>query len=134
MGPSPPISKVCPSGLNARAVTRLSGAAIEPSKAPDFADCVAIFDKIGTDSCELFLKPGLSGKLHFARRLAQLALRLKVPFDIIDTDDANVRGARRIARDDPQRGAACISSWNLGRSASVPMQDVKSLVLARMFD
>lgn len=107
---------------------------LEPSKAPDFADCVAIFDKIGTDSCELFLKPGLGGKLHFARRLAQLALRLKVPFDIIDTDDANVRGARRIARDDPRRGAACISSWNLGRTGSVPMQDVKSLVLARMFD
>jgi predicted AlkP superfamily pyrophosphatase or phosphodiesterase len=107
---------------------------LEPSKAPDFADCVAIFDKIGTDSCELFLKPGLAGKLHFAKRLAQLGMRLKVPFDIIDTDDKNVRGARRIARDDPERGATCISSWKLGQSGSVPMQDLKRLILARMFD
>jgi predicted AlkP superfamily pyrophosphatase or phosphodiesterase len=106
----------------------------EPSQAPDFAECVAVFDKIGTDSCELFLKPGVQGKLHLAKRFAQLGLGLKVPFDIIDPDDRNVRGARRIARDDPQRGAAVVSSWDLGRSGPVPMEDLKDLVLARMFD
>jgi predicted AlkP superfamily pyrophosphatase or phosphodiesterase len=106
----------------------------EASKQPDFADCVAVFDKIGTDTCELFLKPGLAGKLHTAKRLAQLKLGLKVPFDIVDTNDNNVRGARRIARNDPQRGAAAISSWNLGRAEPVPMEDLKDLVLARMFD
>jgi predicted AlkP superfamily pyrophosphatase or phosphodiesterase len=106
---------------------------LAPESTPDFADCIAIFDKIGTDTCELFLKPGVAGKLHLARRMAQLALGLKVPFDVIDTNDLNVRGARRIARDDPQRGAAAISSWELGRSGPVPMEALKELVLARMF-
>jgi hypothetical protein len=106
----------------------------EASKLPDFAECIAIFDKIGTDSCELFLKPGLQGKLHIAKRLVQLGLGLKVPFDVIDTNDNNVHGARRIARDDPQRGAAAISSWDLGRAGPLPMEDLKDLILARMFD
>jgi len=107
---------------------------VEPDKAPDFADCIAIFDKIGTDTCELFLKPGVQGKVHLAKRLAQLGLGLKVPFDVIDADESNVRGARRIARDDPARGAAAISSWDLGRSGPLPMEDLKHLILARMFD
>jgi hypothetical protein len=107
---------------------------LEPAKTPDFADCVAVFDKIGTDSCELFLKPGLAGKLHMAKRLGQLALGLKVPFDVIDSDERNVRGARRIARDDPQRGAAVISSWSLEREGPVPMEALKDLILTRMFD
>lgn len=107
---------------------------LDDRKQPDFADCIAVFDKLGTDSCELFMKPGIAGKLHAAKRLAQLKLGLKVPFDIVDIDDHNVRGARRIARDDPRRGAAAISSWDLGRAGPVPMEDVKDLILARMFD
>ena len=107
---------------------------LDPNKTPDFADCVAIFDKIGTDTCELFLKPGVAGKLHMAKRLGQLALGLKVPFDIIDIDERNVRGARRIARDDPQRGAAVISSWKLDLQGVVPMERLKDLILSRMFD
>jgi predicted AlkP superfamily pyrophosphatase or phosphodiesterase len=107
---------------------------LEDEKAPDFADCIAIFDKIGTDTCELFLKPGLAGKLHLAKRVAQLGAQLKVPYNIIDTDDRNVKGARRIARDDPQRGAAAVASWDLGRQGPVPMEDLKDLVLQRMFD
>lgn len=107
---------------------------LDEGKAPDFHDCVAVFDKIGTDTCELFLKPGLGGKVHAGKRLAQLALGLKVPFNIVDANDGNVRGARRIARDDPQRGAAAISSWDLGRTGPVPMEDIKDLVLSRMFD
>lgn len=106
----------------------------DDKKAPDFADCVAVFDKVGTDTCELFLKPGAAGKLHLAKRLAQLAAGLKVPYNIVDTNDGNVRGARRIARDDPQRGATVISSWDLGRNGPVPMEDLKDLVLQRMFD
>jgi predicted AlkP superfamily pyrophosphatase or phosphodiesterase len=106
---------------------------LDEKKTPDFADCIAIFDKVGTDTCELFLKPGLAGKLHLAKRFAQLGAQLKVPYNIIDTDDRNVRGARRIARDDPQRGAAAIASWDLGRKGVVPMEDLKSLVLERMF-
>jgi len=107
---------------------------LEASKTPDFADCVAVFDKIGTDTCELFLKPGLAGKAHAAKRMAQLLLGLKVPFDIVDIDESRVRGARRIARDDPQRGAVAISSWDLGQSGPVPMENLKALALARMFD
>jgi len=107
---------------------------LDDTKAPDFAECVAVFDKVGTDTCELFLKPGVAGKLHLAKRLAQLVAGIKVPYDIVDTDDANVRGARRVARDDPQRGATAISSWDLGRTGPIPMQDVKELVLTRMFD
>jgi len=106
---------------------------LDEDNAPDFADCVAIFDKVGTDTCELFLKPGMAGKLHLAKRLAQLVAGLKVPYNIIDTNDLNVRGARRIARDDPQRGATAISSWDLGRPGPVPLEDVKDLVLQRMF-
>jgi predicted AlkP superfamily pyrophosphatase or phosphodiesterase len=107
---------------------------LDPKKVPDFADCVAVFDKVGTDTCELFLKPGLGGKLHLAKRLAQLVAGLKVPYNIVDTDDTNVHGARRIARDDPQRGAVAISSWDLGRKGPVPMEDLKGLILQRMFD
>jgi hypothetical protein len=107
---------------------------LEPDKTPDFHPCVAVFDKIGTDTCELFLRPGLAGKLHLAKRFAQLAANLKVPFDIIDVDENNVRGARRIARDDPQRCAAAVSSWNLGHNELLPMEDLKDLVLSRMFD
>jgi predicted AlkP superfamily pyrophosphatase or phosphodiesterase len=107
---------------------------LDPKKMPDFAECIAVFDKIGTDSCELFLKPGPLGKLHLARRFLQLRMNLKVPFDIVDIDDRNVHGARRVARDDPQRGATVISSWDLGGSDPVPMQDLKELILQRMFD
>jgi predicted AlkP superfamily pyrophosphatase or phosphodiesterase len=110
---------------------------LDDAKAPDFADCVAVFDKVGTDSCELFLKPGLAGKLHLAKRLAQLVAGLKVPYNIVDTNDGNVRGARRVARGDAtddSRGATAISSWDLGRSGPVPMQDLKGLILQRMFD
>lgn len=107
---------------------------LDPKHTPDFASCVAVFDKPGTDTCELFSKPGLPAKLHVAKRLAQLALGLKVPFDIIDPDESRVRGARRVARDDPQRGAAALSSWDLGRTGPVPMEDLKDLVLSRMFD
>jgi len=107
---------------------------LEDEKRPDFAECVAVFDKIGTDTCELFLKPGLAGKLHAAKRVAQLKAKLKVPFDIIDIDESRVRGARRIARDDPQRGAAAISSWSLGGQGPIPMEELQSLILQRMFD
>jgi hypothetical protein len=62
-----------------------------------------------------------------------LKLGLKVPFNIIDTDESRVRGARRVARDDPSRGAAAVSSWDLGQTGPVPMENLKDLVLARMF-
>lgn len=107
---------------------------LDPKKMPDFAECIAVFDKFGADSCELFLKPGAAGKLHLAKRFLQLRMGLKVPFDVVDIDDNNVRGARRVARDDPQRGATVISSWDLGRQGPVPMQDLKQLILQRMFD
>jgi predicted AlkP superfamily pyrophosphatase or phosphodiesterase len=107
---------------------------LEPEKTPDFADCVAVFDKIGTDTCELFLKPGVSGKLHAAKRLAQLKLGIKVPFDIVDIDESRVRGARRIARDDPRRGAVAISSWDLAPPQRLEMQHLKDIVLRRLFD
>jgi predicted AlkP superfamily pyrophosphatase or phosphodiesterase len=106
----------------------------EPERMPDFADCVAVFDKIGTDTCELFLKPGVAGKLHAAKRLAQLKLGLKVPFDIVDINESRVRGARRIARDDPQRGAVAISSWDLSPPQPLAMEHLKDLVLRRLFD
>jgi hypothetical protein len=57
-----------------------------------------------------------------------------VPFDIIDVDEDNVRGARRIARDGPQRCAAAISSWNIGHIGRLPMEDLKDIILSRMFD
>lgn len=107
---------------------------LDPKNEPDFARCMAIFDKIGTDTCELFGLRGLRGKLHASKRIAQMKVGLKAPADIIDPDERRVRGARRIARDNPQRRATLICSWALSRPGAVPMEDLKDIILSRMFD
>ena len=104
----------------------------DPQRAPDFEKCIAIFDKAGFDPCELFPPPGPFGKLHIAWRLAQKMSRLAVPFDVIDPDPANPHGARKVLST-PQEGATLITSWSRESSDPVPMHDLKSMLIDRMF-
>ena len=100
-------------------------------RAPDFANCIAIFDKASFDPCELFPRPGLFGKPLIALRVAQKMARLTVPFDVIDPDPSNVHGARNIANDEAH-GASLVTSWSREPHA-VPMQALRTMLIERMF-
>jgi predicted AlkP superfamily pyrophosphatase or phosphodiesterase len=101
---------------------------------PDFAHCVAIFDKIGWDPTELFFRRGLAGgPLRFAVRLLQKFLKQAVPLDGIAANERLVRGTRNARDHDPDRGALLLTSWALPEG-QVAMERVKELMLARMFD
>ena len=120
---------------------------LDESKAPDFSHCVDIFSKPGFDPCEMFLREGLSGKLHVAKRFLQLKLGIRAPFDVISTRHDQVRGARNIKPQSPNDGATLITSWqrdidplkesstsSMGPSLeSISMTDLKTLWLDRMF-
>jgi predicted AlkP superfamily pyrophosphatase or phosphodiesterase len=103
----------------------------DPQRAPDYEKCIAIFDKAGFDPCELFPPPGPFGKLHIAMRLAQKMSRLTVPFDVIDPNPDNPRGARKVLSS-PQNGATLVTSWSRESDDPVPMQDLKNLLITRM--
>ena len=53
------------------------------TQAPDFASCVDIFNKPGFDPSEMFIKEGLLGKVHVAKRFLQMKLGIRAPFDVI---------------------------------------------------
>jgi predicted AlkP superfamily pyrophosphatase or phosphodiesterase len=106
---------------------------LDASKAPDFARCIAVFDKPGFDPCELFAPPGLGGKLHLGRRVLQKKLGLAVPFDVIDPDGSRVRGARNVDRADTENGAVLITSWRRDGSAPLPTEAVHDILLTRLF-
>ncbi|NKC16070.1 MAG: alkaline phosphatase family protein [Gammaproteobacteria bacterium] len=105
----------------------------EAARAPDFERCIAIFDKAGFDPCELFPPPGPFGKAKIALRVAQKLARQAVPFDVIDPDPANPKGARNIAAA-PGAGAVLVTSWVRDTDAPVSMTALKSLLLERIFD
>jgi len=106
---------------------------LDDTHAPDFARCIAIFDKTGFDPCELFARPGPLGKPYMGMRVAQKLARLAVPFDVIDPDETRPRGARNVAADDDGQ-AVLITSWEREQGAEPPrMQDLKGLLLERMF-
>jgi predicted AlkP superfamily pyrophosphatase or phosphodiesterase len=107
---------------------------LDPRAKPDFAHCIAIFDKIGWDPTELFLRPGPLGKLRLAVRLAQKKLRLAVPFDVCGADESQVRGVRSARNDDAERGAVLLTSWALSQQGPVPMESLKEMLLARLFE
>lgn len=99
--------------------------------APDFANCVAIHAKPGWDPAELFLAPGLAGKLHLAKRIAQSKLGIRAPFDVISTDATVVGGAHgRIPTTDETR-PLLITNWKHDSTTGLPMQNIKSMLLAR---
>jgi predicted AlkP superfamily pyrophosphatase or phosphodiesterase len=105
---------------------------LDDSQAPDFARCVAIHAKPGWDPAELFLAPGLGGKLHLLKRLLQGKLGLRAPFDVISTDATLVRGSHgRIPNDDKTR-PVLITSWSRASTAVTPMQNVKSILIDRL--
>jgi predicted AlkP superfamily pyrophosphatase or phosphodiesterase len=105
---------------------------LEPSRAPDFERCIAIFDKPGFDPCELFAPPGPGGKLHLGRRVLEKKLGLAVPFDVIDPDPSRVGGARNVDREDVDNGAILITSWAHDADAVAPMEAVYGVVWDRM--
>jgi predicted AlkP superfamily pyrophosphatase or phosphodiesterase len=106
---------------------------LSDDQAPDFMKCIAIFDKPGFDPCELFLPPGLGGKLHLAKRVLQKKLGLAVPFDVIDADDRRVGGARNVDQADLANGAVLITSWPRPTAAALPTEAVYQIMLDRMF-
>lgn len=102
---------------------------LDDSRAPDFSGCVAIHDKPGFDPAELFMKPGLSGKLHMAKRFAQKTLGLRAPFDVISTDPTLVRGSHgRIPTTDETR-PVLLTSWKHDADSVTPMENVKALLI-----
>jgi hypothetical protein len=107
---------------------------LDDDQAPDFARCVDIFNKPGFDPCEMFLREGLGGVLHAAKRFAQLKLGIRAPFDVISTRYDRVRGARNIRPQTPEEGATLITSWRQSQADSISMSELSELWLARMFD
>ena len=105
---------------------------LDEEAAPDFSRCVDIFNKPGFDPCELFLRGGLSGGIHMARRFAQLKLGIRAPFDVIDAKPERLRGARNILPERPEDGAVLITSWPQEEQAPLPMRGLKELLLRRL--
>lgn len=104
---------------------------LSPSRAPDFRHCVDIFGKPGFDPSELFLRPGVSGRLHLLRRVAQMKLGWRAPFDVVAGDSSLVRGARAV-RPGAGEGACLISSWRWGGEGEVEMASVMGEVVGRV--
>jgi predicted AlkP superfamily pyrophosphatase or phosphodiesterase len=104
---------------------------LDENNAPDFAPCVAIHDKPGFDPTELLMIPGVKGKLHLARRMAQKSVGQRIPFDVINTDSTAIRGSHgRIPTSDAQR-PVLITSWTRDTCSLVPMQSVREILLRR---
>jgi len=107
---------------------------LDPADAPDFANCVAIHAKPGWDPSELFLRPGLRGKMHLAKRLLQKTFGWRAPFDVISGDMPLVRGSHgRIPESDQQR-PVLITSWPRPRRDLCDMREIKALLLERLLD
>lgn len=102
--------------------------------APDFARCVDIFNKPGFDPCEMFLREGIGGALHAAKRFAQLKLGIRAPFDVISTRADRIRGVRNIRPSDPTQGATLITSWKQKEDSPLKMSGLQQLWLERMID
>lgn len=105
---------------------------LDDSKKPDFAPCVAIHAKPGWDPAELFLAPGIGGKLHLVKRILQGKLGIRAPFDVISTDASVVGGAHgRVPHDDSTR-PVLLTSWPRESRQAMPMQDVKAILVNRL--
>jgi predicted AlkP superfamily pyrophosphatase or phosphodiesterase len=104
---------------------------LDESNAPDFASCVAIHAKPGWDPAELFLAPGLGGKLHLAKRLLQKKLGFRAPFDVISTDPSVVAGSHGRIPTSAESLPVLITSWQQELPPVTPMQDIKSIVVKR---
>jgi hypothetical protein len=79
----------------------------------------------------MFLREGVGGALHAAKRFAQLKLGIRAPFDVISTRADLIRGARNI-RPDPSQGATLITSWKQEQTTPLKMSDLQGLWLKRM--
>ncbi len=107
---------------------------LDEANAPDFARCVAIHAKPGWDPTELFWSPGISGKLHLAKRMLQKVLGLRAPFDVISGHMSIVRGSHgRIPTSDLHR-PVLITSWPIDPRGIERMQDAKALVVQALRD
>ena len=108
---------------------------LDESLAPDFARCVDIFSKPGFDPCEMFMRAGLGGKLHVAKRFLQLKTGIRAPFDVIENDPHLIRGARNIRPSSADQNATLITSWRREQSTGevISMRHLKHLLIDRMF-
>jgi len=105
---------------------------LEDEQAPDFARCVAIHAKPGWDPAELFLAPGIGGKLRLAKRVLQKKLGFRAPFDVISTDATQVRGSHGRIPNGHQTRPVLITNWQPNLSDITSMQEVKSIILQRL--
>lgn len=105
-------------------------------RAPDFYQCVDIFNKPGFDPTEMLMRPGIRGIFHVAKRFAQLKLGIRAPFDVISGDPSMIRGARAIMpKTLEEEGAIFISSWKQDVSSdSLDMTELKERFIARLCD
>lgn len=103
---------------------------LDDAQAPDFASCVAIHDKPGHDPCEMFLGPG--GKRRVITRLLQTKLGFRVPFDVISLDTSQIRGSHGRLPDREADRPVLLTSWDLRLPDTIPMTDVKQLVIDRL--
>lgn len=106
---------------------------LDDNAAPDFARCVAIHDKPGHDPVEMFLREGpLNGKLRVALRLVQKLLRIRAPFDVVSLNADRIRGSHGRLPDRRDDSPVLLTSWELDAPETIPMTDVKPLLLARL--
>ena len=103
---------------------------MDDANQPDFAKCVAIHDKPGFDPTELFMRPGMSGKLHVAKRFAQKTLGIRAPFDVISADAEMVRGSHGRIPVNNQNRPIFVSSWQHEESDFVPMESIKDMLIS----
>ncbi|MCB9950911.1 MAG: alkaline phosphatase family protein [Planctomycetaceae bacterium] len=104
---------------------------LDDAKAPDFAHCVAIHDKPGHDPAEMFLGP--KGKLHVIKRVVQMKLGIRVPFDVISLDATKIKGSHGRLPDCDKNRPVLLTTWDFEGDEHVPMTEVKGIVLKRMF-
>jgi len=109
---------------------------LDDDRAPDFARTVEIHRKPGYDPAELFLDPALRWpKASIAWRLAKKALGFRTLMDVIPLDAGLVKGSHGRPTERAEAGPLLISSEpGLLPDGPVPVEAVKSLLLAHVFD
>ena len=101
--------------------------------APDYARTVDIHRKPGYDPCELFVDPNLAWPMgRVLLRLAQKKLGFRTLFDVIPLDAGLVRGSHGLCSLDSNKRPVLIGSGQAPASQTVPMTDVRDLLLGAL--
>ena len=99
----------------------------EDSRKPDFAKAVDIHRKPGYDPVELFMDPGLSGKLKMLRTLLKKKLGFRYLIDIIPTDASLVKGSHGAEIKELEKGPLLIG--NITKQKTIQATDVFNSIL-----